>query len=167
MKKKKRYLDKQYLELKKWFKKNVHTKNLRTYKKVMIFGLIIVGVTAALNYKKPAHAYYDGYYYDDGGNDAGRVLGLGLGGAAVGGMVGGGKGAAIGGAAGLGLGLLTSRRRPPNPYRDLDKMHSRLRKLENRLSRTTSERRRVRLQNKIQELRGRITRLEARLGGRR
>ena len=88
-------------------------------------------------------------------------------GGAIGGIAGGRRGALIGLGAGAlagAIGSASSSRRGRDPYRQLDREQRKLTKLENRLDRTTSDRRRMRLQNQISRQRTRIADLEGRLG---
>ena len=95
-------------------------------------------------------------YYDDGG--ARSAFGLGATGAVVGGVVGGWKGAAIGGGAGFvlggAIGSSRSRRRDPHykQNRKLNRLYKRRDRLESRIKRAKSDKRRNRYQEDLKQV---------------
>ncbi|TET36263.1 hypothetical protein E3J61_00910 [Candidatus Dependentiae bacterium] len=113
-------------------------------KKGLFSAMVFVGILFTLYHERPVQAYYR----DDS--------------AAIGGAAGGGTGAAIGGVTGFGLGgaIGASRSRYRDPDYKLDRLYRKRDRLERKIQRTKSDKRRTRYQEDLDQVKYDIRKYE-------
>ncbi len=125
-------------------------------KKGLFSAMVFVGILFTLYHERPVQAYYR-----DDSAAQGALLG-GITGAAIGGAAGGGTGAAIGGVTGFGLGgtIGASRSRYRDPDYKLDRLYRKRDRLERKIQRTKSDKRRTRYQEDLDQVKYDIRKYE-------
>ncbi len=129
-------------------------------KNIILSGALLLGMLATLGHK-PLHAYYG-----DGDSAARGAFFGGLTGTAIGGAAGGWKGAAIGGVAGFGLGGMigASRSRRRDPQYKLNKLYRKQDRLQRNFKKAKSDKRRNRIQHKLDQVQDEIKSYERHYG---